>query len=277
MEISPPLFPFAHKRKFAGKVERYMKNLSIIIPVFNEEARIYRAFEELERLSLPRGLRLNEIIFVNDGSKDNTLELLRAFKKSHRLPVRIITYTQNRGKGFAVRLGMLKSRSSYALLTDADMSTPFSEIEKFMPYVEKNEDIIIGTRKNGKSTVIVHQPKIRELMGKSFTKLTRIALNLDITDFTCGFKLFSSKAIFSIFPKTQIDGWGYDAEIIYLAHKQGFKINEKAVIWSDVADSHVNIKKATIDTSIEISRILITHAVLPYINKINIPRFSFSN
>lgn len=255
-----------------------MKTVAIIIPVFNEEGRIYRSFNELKRLRLPSGLKLREIIFVNDGSKDNTLTLLREFKRKNKsLNIRIITYNVNRGKGFAVRLGMMKSTASYSLLTDADMSTPLTEIAKFMPYINKRSDIIIGTRKNGKSTVVIHQPRIRELMGKSFTRMTRIALNLDVTDFTCGFKLLSNKAVNTIFPETQIDGWGYDAEIIYLAKKHGFKVNEKAVTWSDVANSHVNIKKATIDTSIEISRILITHAVLPYINKITIPRFSFSN
>jgi dolichyl-phosphate beta-glucosyltransferase len=111
------------------------------------------------------------------------------------------------------------SIGDYALFFDADMSTPLSQINNFLPYMENHTDVIIGTRKNGESAVIRHQPLCRELLGKYFTKLTRFVLEVDVTDFTCGFKAFSQSARLTIFPRSIINGWVYDAEILLLAKK----------------------------------------------------------
>jgi len=190
------------------------------------------------------------------------LSLLKNFKKNSSLPIEVISYKKNKGKGYAVKQGMLKVQSDYALLCDADMSTPFSQLFKFVKFIENAQDIIIGTRKNGKSTVIVHQPKFREILGKSFTQITRIALQINATDFTCGFKLFSKKAVDTIFTKTKINRWGYDAEILFIAKKENFKINECAVLWADVKKSHVNVVKAIFETLYELVQIHWFHSNL---------------
>jgi dolichyl-phosphate beta-glucosyltransferase len=242
-----------------------MKNISIVIPVFNEEKRIQSAFEALEELRLPLGLKLKEVIFVNDGSTDKTISILKNFKQNSSLPIKIVSYSKNKGKGNAVKLGMLKSKSDFALLCDADMSTPFSELKKFMPFVKNGEKVIIGTRKNGHSTVTIHQPKLRETLGKAFTLMTKTALRVPVTDFTCGFKMFSKEAIFPIFSNSKINGWGYDAEILFIAKQNNFHIQECAVSWADVKQSHVNIVKAVFKTLFELSQILFLHEFSPKI------------
>lgn len=160
---------------------------------------------------------------------------------------------------------MLSSKGDFALLCDADMSTPFSELKKMIPNMHEEYDIVIGTRKNGKSTVIIHQPKVRELLGKGFTYFTQMTLMLPVTDFTCGFKLFSRPTIDSIFGKTIVNRWGYDAEILFLAKNNGFPVIECPVLWSDDRGSHVNVFSAIPTTLLEIAKILLFHKVTPYI------------
>ncbi len=244
------------------------KTISIVIPVFNEEKRLSKTFEALRKLALPRGLKSFDVIFVNDGSTDTTLKLVKKFKTQVKFPTTILSYAKNRGKGYAVRKGMLCAKGDYALLCDADMSTPFSELKKFVPYLKKGNEIIIGTRKNGHSTVVVHQPKVRELLGKGFTQFTKAALGLKVTDFTCGFKLFSQKTIGDIFLASRIERWGYDAEIIFLAHKKGFLSAECPVLWSDDKRSHVNVLQAIPQTIWEIAKIRTYHSLIPALQKV---------
>lgn len=246
-----------------------MSTISIVIPVFNEEKRLQKAFAALDALRLPRGLKLSEVIFVNDGSADNSFTLLKKYRQSCELPVSILSYGKNQGKGFAVKTGMLASNADFTLLCDADMSTPFSELSKFMPMLKNGIDVVIGTRKNGKSTVVVHQPMLRELLGRGFTLFTQKTLHLSVTDFTCGFKLFSKSAVRTIFPKTIIKGWGYDAETLFLAKTHSISLAECPVVWSDDKGSHVRLMSAVPRTITELARILITHSFLPYMKTVS--------
>ena len=244
-----------------------MKTLSFVIPVYNEEKRLQTTFLALQKFKTPKGLKLQEVIFVNDGSKDSTRQRIQSAKtileKALRAKVKLISYPQNKGKGYAVKQGMLIANSDYALFFDADISTPLSELKKFMPYIKEGKDVIIGTRKNGQSTVIIHQPKIRELLGKSFTLITKLALRLNVTDFTCGFKLFSKEARDRIFKQSTINTWGYDAEILFLANKFGFPIQEKAVLWSNDKNTKVKLYKAIPQTFMELFLINWRHEIKP--------------
>jgi glycosyltransferase involved in cell wall biosynthesis len=216
-----------------------MTTLDLIIPTYNESARLKLTFQALNSFVPPRGIRINKVIFINDGSTDNTLKKIRS---AHlKFPKKILSYSRNQGKGTAIKLGFLNARSDYALFLDADMSTPLTELNKLTTYIRQNIPIIIGTRKNGHSTVTVHQPWIRKHLGKIFTLLSQIILNTWITDFTCGFKAFSRPAYTTIAPLMTINRWGFDSEIIFLAKTLNFPIQEKSLTWADNPATRVNL------------------------------------
>ena len=244
-----------------------MKTLSFVIPVYNEEQRLGKTFKALKDFVTPNGLKLSEVIFVDDGSVDRTKAIIKAnqkaIEKTLEAKIRIVSYGKNRGKGYAVKQGMLASDASYTLFFDADISTPLTELSKFMPFVVKDADVIIGTRKNGKSTVLEHQPKLRESLGKAFTLITKTFLRLKVTDFTCGFKMFSKEAKNKVFAKSAIETWGYDAEILYLANKFKYPIFEKAVTWSNDKNTKVKLYKAIPQTFYELFLIYWNHEIKP--------------
>lgn len=227
--------------------------LSLVIPTYNESRRIARAFSALTAFKSIKDIKIEELIFVNDGSSDNTLSLLKKFKSKY--PVKIITYKKNMGKGYAVRRGMLASKSEYTLLMDADIAVPLADISKFLPYMKAGLDVIIGTRKNGHSTVTVHQPWLRENMGKVFTAISKFVLGMNVTDFTCGFKMFKKPAKQAVFRRAQINRWGYDSEILFLAHKLGYNMVEKSVTWADQKNTKVNLLKDSINSFKELLQI----------------------
>lgn len=219
--------------------------LSIVIPFYNEETRIAGCLTALKNWTPPRAIRLDQIIFVNDGSTDETELRIKKYesriKKHLKTNVVIASYDQNRGRGYAVRHGMGLSKSDYTLFLDADMSTPLNELAKFTPAMKKGTDLIIGTRKNGHSTVIIHQPLYRELLGRAFTKLTNFILGTHVTDFTCGFKAFSRLAKDTILPPLTSYRWGFDTEVIVAALYHHMKVTEVPVAWSDAAGSKVRL------------------------------------
>ncbi len=202
--------------------------LSVIVPVYNENRRLYNLAAFHQFLCSQR--KTCELIVVNDGSADNTLKKLRQLKKE--LDFKLITYPLNHGKGYAIKQGMLAASGQYRLFSDVDLSTPLTEFEKFLPFLLKY-DLIIATRKTKNSLLLVRQPKIRETLGKGFTFLSRKMLGVKVSDFTCGFKCFSQKAADEIFPRVTIDRWGFDSEVMFLAHKLHLKHKEVNVVWKN--------------------------------------------
>lgn len=201
-------------------------NLSVIIPVYNEARRLPRA------LSICRRYRDWEIIFVNDGSADTSAEMIKnsGFK--------LISYSKNRGKGFALKQGVAAVTKPLTLITDVDFSTPLTELPKLLA---QKADIVIGSRKTQGAKITRRQPKLREWLGKQFTNLTNGWLNLKVTDVTCGFKLFTTPTAKKLFSLSRINRWGYDAEILYLAQKHGFPIAEVPVVWRNDDRTKVSI------------------------------------
>lgn len=252
-----------------------METISLVIPIYNESNRLSNTLKALTSPWLSTGLKLEKIIFVNDGSTDNTRKHIiankKALEKMLNCDVELIAYKNNKGKGFAVRTGMLASNSKYTLFMDADMSTPLTEIKKLVPFMNIGLDVIIGTRKNGKSTVVKHQPLYRELLGKGFTLLSQLILNTWVTDFTCGFKVFSKKANLDIFGKARIERWGYDSELMFIANKLGYKIKEVPVVWSNDERTKVNLFKALPQSLLE----LFTIRYFEFQGKYN-PSYGFS-
>ncbi|MDO8497524.1 MAG: glycosyltransferase [bacterium] len=224
-----------------------MITISFVIPVYNEVERIDKTFKALERGVTFRGIKLEKIIFVNDGSTDRTKFRIQSSKfrieKATKAKIEIVSYKENRGKGYAIREGLKVSESDYTLFFDTDMSTPLSELNKFVPFMKKGVDFIIGTRKNGHSTVIKHQPFYREMLGRGFTLLSNMILNTWVTDFTCGFKAIKKEVKNLIVFHAKVDRWGYDAEFIFLIKNLGCTIQEIPVKWTNDERSKVNVIK----------------------------------
>lgn len=234
-----------------------MKNniyLSIIIPIYNEQKRLYKITQVYQFLN--QAHFTHEIILIDDGSQDNTLKKLNELSKKFKF--HLISYQKNKGKGFAVKEGMLAATGRYRLFIDIDLSTPIEELNKFFPYFGKH-DIIIGSRKKKGAKIFTHQPKLREELGKGFTKLSQITLGLTISDFTCGFKCFSTKAAKQIFSRQKLDRWGFDSEILFLAKRLGFKVKEVPVSWSNDPNTKVKFPQDLIRSLLDLLRIRYYH------------------
>lgn len=224
--------------------------LSVIIPLFNEEKRLKNLVKIYNFL---QSLNLNfEFILINDGSTDNTLKALKKFIKKFKIG--LLSYETNRGKGFAVRQGMLSATGEYLLFTDIDLSTPIEELVKFFPHFKKS-DVVIGSRRINGSKLQKHQPWLRETLGRGFTYLSKKMLGLDLSDFTCGFKCFSRSAAIKIFSQQKIERWGFDPEILFLARKFQFKIKEVPVTWANDPRSRVKLPKAIITSISDLIKI----------------------
>ncbi len=224
--------------------------LSIIIPLYNEEKRLFNLKTIYQYLNQKKFKW--EIILVNDGSSDNTQkEVKKIIAVNKNKKTQLLSYSKNKGKGYAIKTGMLKAKGQYRLFTDTDLSAPIEEFDKFIPFLEKF-DLIIGSRKRSGAKIIVRQSNLREKLGKGFTKLSQIILQLQATDFTCGFKCFSKDAAEKIFSKQKIYGWGFDSEILFLARKFGFKVKEIPVKWSNDPKSKVKFPQDIITSLVDL-------------------------
>lgn len=201
--------------------------ISIVIPAYNEQNRIERTLE-----AITKRCKNAEIIVVDDGSKDRTVEITKRFRK-----VRIIKHAKNMGKGAAVRTGMMEAKGDKILFTDADMSTPITELGRLLKI---KADIIIGSRAVTGAIIKLHQPLYRELLGKTFNKIVQLLAVPGVWDTQCGFKIFTNDAAKDIFARTLIDGFGFDVEALYLARQLGYTIQEVPVTWLNSKESKVH-------------------------------------
>ncbi len=201
--------------------------LSVILPLYNEEKRIKNVNRIIKFLSTKSFSW--ELILVNDGSTDGTGKALKKFSHPN---IKSVSSAINQGKGHAVKQGMLAASGRYRLFMDVDLSTPIGELDKFLPSLEKFA-VLIGTRKGSGAKVVVHQPWLRENLGKGFTLLSQLFLGVPVSDFTCGFKVFSAPCAKEVFQRSRINRWGFDSEVLFLCHKYGFSIKEIPVTWKD--------------------------------------------
>ncbi|HYM19578.1 MAG TPA: dolichyl-phosphate beta-glucosyltransferase [Candidatus Kapabacteria bacterium] len=210
--------------------------LSLIIPAYKEAARIGPTLATVQSY-LDKASYESEVIVVDDGSPDNTAEIVRrefdALPKSERVMFHLIAYTPNRGKGGAVQTGMLSAKGDICIFTDADLSTPIYEIEKIFSAIDnEGYDVVIGSRAlEGRALVKVHQPWYRETMGRFFNLLVQIFVLRGIKDTQCGFKGFRNAAAKKLFTEQKVFGFSFDVDILFLARKFGFKIKEVAIEW----------------------------------------------
>lgn len=215
--------------------------LSVIIPCYNEEKRFQNGFDHYFSY-LKAQKYLWELIFVNDGSTDNTLKLIRQNANDNK-NIKIVSYSKNSGKGYAIVKGVETAKGRYILFSDLDHSVPITTVSSFFKQFKKGYDVVIGSRRVEGAKLLVRQPKTRELLGRGFTLLVRILIDPTIKDSTCGFKAFEQKIAKQLFAKITIYDWAFDAEVLYLAKIYHFKVAQVPVTWSDVRGSKVSLKK----------------------------------
>jgi dolichyl-phosphate beta-glucosyltransferase len=208
----------------------------------------------MDGLAEQAGMHFVEAIVIDDGSIDRTAELIRSFEG---LPGRLslIRLPVNRGKGAAVKAGMLAARGDRALMTDADMSTPLDDIVSLAAALDSGCDLAIGSRALPDSQVLVHQPHLRELMGKAFNLLLRLVTQIPWRDTQCGFKLFRLETTRALFEAQKIEGFAFDAEICVRARHLGLKLAEVPVRWSNDPATHVRLGGSSLQMGLDILRI----------------------
>jgi len=211
---------------------------SIVIPAYNEGARLGATLEKVLAYAAERGWDA-EIIAVDDGSRDNTSEIVRGYaEKNPRL--RLLENPGNRGKGYSVRNGMVHAQGEILLFCDADLSSPIEEAEKLFAAIENGADVAIGSRWLQSELQTQRQSLHRQLFGRVFNLLLRITLGLDFKDTQCGFKAFTRGAAERIFPLQSIERWGFDPELLYLANKFKLKVVEVPVAWAHREGTRIN-------------------------------------
>lgn len=218
-----------------------MVKLSVVIPVYNEKKRFQNGFDHYYSY-LKKQKYSWELILVNDGSTDNTLTLIKEIKRG-KSGINVVTYDNNRGKGYAISQGVKSAVGEYILFADLDHSVPISTIESFFDYFEKGYQVVIGSRRVRGSHILVHQKPFREFLGKGFTMIVNFLIYPQISDATCGFKAFEKNAAQKIFNKVTVYNWAFDAEVLYICKKYKIKIAQAPVTWTDVRGSKVSLLK----------------------------------
>ncbi|HKR31765.1 MAG TPA: dolichyl-phosphate beta-glucosyltransferase, partial [Terriglobales bacterium] len=204
---------------------------SIIIPAYNEAERIGTSLDRI--LGYIAESRWSaEIIVVNDGSRDNTSQVVQEYSRRNPI-IRVLENPGNRGKGYSVRNGMLNASGQVVLFTDADLSSPIEEANKLFAVIESGEaDVAIGSRYLQSELQTRKQPLHRRMLGRAFNVALRTILGLPYVDTQCGFKAFNRKAVTTIFPNMKIERWGFDPEILFLARRYGLRVAEVPVSWA---------------------------------------------
>ena len=221
------------------QVQQLLPSISVIIPALNEAQRIEQTLTRIrDYFSGPH--RLQEIVVVNDGSTDQTAEIVRHFA-SEKHQVRLITNSCNRGKGYSVRQGMLTATGDLLLMCDADLSTPIEEIEKLLPWLQRGYDVVVASRDLPDSRLDPAQPALRRCLAGIFRNLRRLLILRGVRDTQCGFKLFRRDTARKIFPYQRMNGWLFDCEILAVAERLGIRIKEVGVSWRDNAPSRVRV------------------------------------
>ena len=226
---------------------------SVVIPAYNEAERIGPSISAICKHLTACGVDY-EIIVVDDGSTDSTSDIVKSHTQKNGR-IRLISYHPNKGKGYAVRTGMLSARAESVLLSDADMATPIEELKKLQKVAQNRCEVVVGSRALKDSAVEGWRPWYRELSGKVFNRIVRWLAVPKVRDTQCGFKLFTGGSARKIFSVARLDGFGFDVEALYLAHKFGCRIHEVAVLWSNSPSTKVSVLKHTLPMLLEIIKV----------------------
>ncbi|HKP70218.1 MAG TPA: dolichyl-phosphate beta-glucosyltransferase [Pyrinomonadaceae bacterium] len=220
--------------------------ISIVIPAFEEEARVGDSIKKILSYVSNRGLAA-ELIVVDDGSRDSTAGTAeKAFREFSSIPTRVIRYEQNRGKGFAVKTGLQASVADTALFSDADLSTPIEEMSKLIDPIQNGDyDVTFGSRALDRTLIGTHQPWRREQGGKVMNLIIRTMSGLPFADTQCGFKAFNMAKYRPLLDVMTVDRFGFDVEFLYVAKHHGLRLAEIPVRWNNVEGSKVSVVRDT--------------------------------
>jgi dolichyl-phosphate beta-glucosyltransferase len=231
--------------------------LSIVIPAYNEEERLGKSLANtFDYLAVQD--YASEVIVVDDGSRDRTVEIAQSFQSraSKKTKLVVLKNPGNRGKGYAVRNGMLHANGEIHLFFDADLATPLDQIPKVIqPILDGEYDVVFGSRALSEAVIEVEQSILRQLRGRGGNLLIRLLTGMDIKDTQCGFKAFRRQASQSVFPLQQVEGFGFDPEILFIANKQGWRWKETPVVWRHIEGSKVTMFSATVSVLTEVFKI----------------------
>lgn len=226
---------------------------SLIIPAYNESDRIRPTLDRILKYIEEQHWE-SEVLVVNDGSSDNTGEIVKEYGRIHP-QVQLVENGRNRGKGFSVRNGMQHARGDICLLTDADLSSPIAESRKLFDAITQGADIAIGSRWLRAELQTERQPLYRQLFGRVFNLLLRVVLGLNFKDTQCGFKAFRREPARQIFALQKIERWGFDPEVLFLARQFGYRVAEVPVSWAHNAGTRLHPFKDGVLMGLEILRI----------------------
>jgi glycosyltransferase involved in cell wall biosynthesis len=216
------------------------RSISIIIPAYNEEKRLPAALRQVIEYLRRGGWPFAEILVVDDGSADGTVQVAERMHAEYP-DLRVLRNPGNRGKGYAVRHGMLECRGAWALFTDADLSAPIEELDKLWQAAEQGGvSVAVGSRALDRGLIGVHQSWFRENAGRLFNLSMRLITGLPFRDTQCGFKLFEAGAAREIFRRQLLDGFGFDVEVLFIARRLGYRGVEVPVKWNDVQGTKVS-------------------------------------
>lgn len=220
--------------------------LSVIIPAYNEHDRIVPTLSNTIAY-LKEQAHSSEVIVVSDGSRDETARVAQRFTAPDNIRIRALEYHPNRGKGYAVRYGMLRTNGRIVMFMDADYAVPMTYSEKGIALIEAGYDIAIASRALAGAKIQEHQNFFRKLSAKIYTLIQNSYLGISYPDTQCGFKFFSRRAARALFEKQKLNSVIFDPEILWLAKKAGFKVAQFPVAWRHVADSRIqydNLQKS---------------------------------
>ncbi|MGE5570124.1 MAG: dolichyl-phosphate beta-glucosyltransferase [Rhodospirillales bacterium] len=236
-----------------------MTSISIVLPAYNEEARLPATLTAILSYLEARNWKEFEILVVNDGSLDGTAAVAERFRGRHP-KVTLLENPGNRGKGYSVRHGMLKARGDWVLFSDSDLSAPIEELDALLEAAKaQNASVVIGSRALDRSLIKVHQSWFRETAGRIFNLLMRLIIGLPFADTQCGFKLFERRAAQEVFRRQTIERWGFDAEVLFIARKLGFKTIEVPVRWSHSEGTKVSMFRDSLNMFADLLRVRWNH------------------
>jgi len=246
----------------ASRPELSVPELSVIVPAYNEGRRLAPSLRRILDYLRATGRRF-EVLVVDDGSRDDTVEVARGLEADSPVGrLLVLRHVVNRGKGAALRTGVLASQGARVLLSDADLSTPIEDLERLEPHLE-SADLVLGSRAVDDADITHRQPFYRELMGKVFNLVIRLSGVRGIRDTQCGFKLLDGEAARSLFAAVTIDRFAYDVELIWLARRRGLRVVEVGVTWANSEDSRVHPVRDSLSMLRDVLRFRFRHRGTP--------------